>query len=98
MIVTNVSGISAVQVVIGSDGMPEPAPALAESDAAAPRRSSPMASSTTRAAAPLHALDAATGNELWHDTIGGIHWESPIVANGVVYITDGSGHLTAYGL
>ncbi len=44
-------------------------------------------------------LDPATGATLWHDTgIGGIHWESPIVVNGVLYITDESGQLTAYAL
>ena len=46
----------------------------------------------------IHARDPRTGTELWHDTtyIGGIHWESPIVVNGVVYITDENAHLTAY--
>jgi outer membrane protein assembly factor BamB len=46
----------------------------------------------------LHALDPKTGHELWHDTtyVGGIHWESPIVVNGVVYITDENAHLTAF--
>jgi outer membrane protein assembly factor BamB len=46
----------------------------------------------------IHALDPRSGNELWHDTthLGGIHWESPIVVNGVVYITDENAHLTAY--
>jgi len=34
----------------------------------------------------LHALEATTGNELWHDAIEGI------------YITDGSSYLTAYGV
>lgn len=46
----------------------------------------------------IRALDPATGAQLWQDTqIGAIHWESPIVANGVLYITDESGQLTAYG-
>ena len=46
----------------------------------------------------IHALDPKSGNELWNDTkyVGGIHWESPIVVNGVVYITDENAHLTAY--
>ena len=39
----------------------------------------------------IHALDPATGNQLWQDTtIGSIHWDSPVVDNGVLYITDGN--------
>ena len=45
----------------------------------------------------IHALNPTNGNELWSDIqIGSIHWESPIVASGILYITDESGHLTAY--
>jgi putative pyrroloquinoline-quinone binding quinoprotein len=45
----------------------------------------------------IRALNPTTGAELWRDTsIGGIHWESPIVANGILYITDESSQLTAY--
>jgi outer membrane protein assembly factor BamB len=45
----------------------------------------------------IQALNPVDGSLLWHDTgIGDIHWESPIVANGTLYITDESGHLTAY--
>ncbi len=47
--------------------------------------------------AGITAYDAATGTQLWQDpTIGGFHWESPVVANGAMYITDESGHLSAY--
>ena len=47
----------------------------------------------------ISALNPTTGGLLWSDNrIGGIHWESPIVANGVVYQTDQSGKLTAYSL
>jgi outer membrane protein assembly factor BamB len=43
------------------------------------------------------ALDPTTGAILWEDNrIGGIHWESPVLANGILYITDESGRLTAY--
>lgn len=43
------------------------------------------------------ALNPTNGNVLWHNTeIGGIHWESPIVANGMLYVTDENGKLTAY--
>jgi outer membrane protein assembly factor BamB len=47
----------------------------------------------------IQALDPTTGAQLWQDTtIGGIHWESPVVANGMLYITDESGKLNAYAL
>jgi PQQ-like domain len=47
----------------------------------------------------ITALDAQTGAELWSDTnVGKIHWESPIIVNGAVYITDFDGTLTAYAL
>jgi len=45
----------------------------------------------------LRALDPRTGETLWSDTgIGGIHWQSPIVARGNVYVEDDAGYLTAY--
>jgi outer membrane protein assembly factor BamB len=47
----------------------------------------------------IRALNPVTGKLLWkNNNIGGIHWESPIVDNGVLYITDESGNLTAFGL
>lgn len=47
----------------------------------------------------ITAFDAETGDELWADTrIRDIHWQSPIVVNGAVYITDLSGNVTCYAL
>jgi hypothetical protein len=47
----------------------------------------------------ITALNATDGSQLWSDNrIGSIHWESPIVVNGVLYITNQSGNLTAYSL
>lgn len=53
----------------------------------------------------VFALDPLTGHQLWNSTdasaggsIGGIHWQSPIVVNGRLYCADQDGHLTAYGL
>jgi outer membrane protein assembly factor BamB len=44
-------------------------------------------------------LNATDGSVLWSDNrIGLIHWESPIVANGKLYITDQSGNITAFSL
>lgn len=47
----------------------------------------------------IQAINPTDGARLWSSNdIGAIHWESPIVANGVLYITDESKHLTAYAL
>jgi len=44
-------------------------------------------------------LNPTTGATLWSATnIGTIHWQSPVVANGVLYIADNSSRLTAYSL
>jgi hypothetical protein len=47
----------------------------------------------------IRALDPTTGNVLWSaSNIGTIHWQSPVVANGILYIADNSSQLTAYSL
>jgi hypothetical protein len=47
----------------------------------------------------ISAYKAVDGTLLWSNSqIGSIHWESPIVVKGVVYISDQSGNLTAYSL
>jgi len=48
------------------------------------------------ASGELNALNATTGAVLGTATIGGVHWESPMIARGVVYITDESHNLTAF--
>lgn len=47
----------------------------------------------------IRAFDPLTGKQLWGDyPIGDIHWQSPIVVNGILYITDDNAQLTAYSL
>ena len=53
----------------------------------------------------VHAMNARNGNVVWSSSqssaggsIGLVHWESPIVVNGWLYISDESGNLTAYSL
>jgi F5/8 type C domain-containing protein/putative pyrroloquinoline-quinone binding quinoprotein len=47
----------------------------------------------------IRALNPTTGATLWSSSsIGTIHWQSPVVANGVVYIADNSNEITAYSL
>jgi hypothetical protein len=44
------------------------------------------------------ALDPKTGTQLYSDSsIGGLHWESPIVVSGRLYVTDENAKLWAYG-
>ncbi|GAA0710711.1 PQQ-binding-like beta-propeller repeat protein [Dokdonella soli] len=45
------------------------------------------------------ARDPLTGNVLWTSPhIGGLHWQSPILVNGVIYITDNNAKLWEFGL
>jgi len=45
----------------------------------------------------LRALDPASGKVLWSGSgIGGIHWEYPLLAGGKLFITDESGHVSAF--
>jgi outer membrane protein assembly factor BamB len=49
------------------------------------------------------ALNATDGTELWSSathpkSIGPVHWQSPIVANGWVYCSDQNGNLTGFAL
>lgn len=53
----------------------------------------------------VQAFNPTTGQRMWDSrdasaggTIGQIHWESPIVSGGAVYIADESGHVTCYTL
>ena len=47
----------------------------------------------------ISALNPTSGSLLWSSSqVGGIHWQSPIVANGVLYLEDQSGKLTAFSL
>jgi outer membrane protein assembly factor BamB len=50
----------------------------------------------------VFALDLATGTQLWTAATNSRHWSSVVVANGMVYITDGfgatGGRLLAFGL
>jgi Putative Ig domain/PQQ-like domain len=47
----------------------------------------------------VRAVNPATGATLWtSSSVGSTHWQSPIVANGAVYVTGGSNHLTAFAL
>lgn len=91
-------GLSALKVALGAGGVP----ALATQWQTGAGGSSPIVAnnvlyyaSTNR----LSALDPVSGSVLWStNQIGGIHWQSPLVANGAVYIADESAHLSAFAV
>ena len=88
------SGISGLRLTVTAG-----VPSLASQWTKGPGGFSPLVANNVLyyAGGGLHALDPTTGNALFTDTshVGGIHWESPVVANGIVYQTDESAHLTA---
>jgi len=45
----------------------------------------------------LIALDAMTGRRVWSGPLGPVHWQTPAIADGVVYCSDENGALTAFG-
>ena len=47
--------------------------------------------------ATLGAYDPVTGASRWTTTVGGTHWQSPVVDGGKVLLEDNTGHLTAWG-
>ncbi len=96
--VATFSGLSALKLQVSPRGMPSLKTVWRNGD----EGSSPIIANNVLYCAGSHdisAFDPTTGKVLWQSrSIGRIHWESPIVVNGVLYITDESGHLTAYGL
>ena len=94
--VANGNGLGAFKLAIAVDGTPS----LAEQWRNAQGGASPLVANNVLYYATsnvLRALDPTTGSLLWSTTqIGSVHWESPVVANGVVYVTDESGQLTAF--
>jgi hypothetical protein len=46
----------------------------------------------------LFALNPATGAQLWQGASGSVKFQSPVVANGIVYFCDNSNNLTAFSL
>ena len=94
--VANDSGLSGIQVVAGSDGTPALNPVWTDPNGG----TSPVVAGAMVfyvGGAGLRALSARHGALLWSD--GGpasIHWQSPIVVDGRVYVADGNGKLWAY--
>ena len=98
VIVANNAGIAGLRVTYDGQGKPRLQPVWQNK----PGGTSPMVAGGVvfyATGSGVLALDPTTGKELWRDSdLGGIHWESPVVVNGFVYLTDNNGKLTAWGL
>lgn len=94
--VANDNGIAGLQLTVNGAGTPGLSTIWQRADGG----SSPIVANGVLFYAgnnTIHAINAVNNAQLWHDaSIGGIHWESPVVANGTLYITDESANLTAY--
>jgi outer membrane protein assembly factor BamB len=94
--VANAQGISGLQLVVDASGTPGLKPVWTQNTGG----TSPIVAEDVlfyATSGRILGLLPLNGQILWQDTgIGSIHWESPIVANGILYITDESGKLTAY--
>ena len=96
-VVSPTNGIAGLRLSFNASGVPALAPAWQIGGGGG----SPLVANNVLYYAlsnSLRALNPTTGAQLFSGAIGGIHWQSPVVANGVVYITDQSRHLTAFGL
>jgi len=96
--VANDSGISGLGLAVDAAGTP----AMASRWTRGSGGSSPVVANGILyyvGSAGVSALDPASGNLLWSNSgIGGIHWQSPIVVNGKVFVTDQSGLFWAFGV
>ncbi|WP_431247035.1 cell wall-binding repeat-containing protein [Leifsonia xyli] len=97
--IANNSGISALKLQAGTGGKPALVPVWKQTAAG----TTPIVAGGVLfylSRAGIRALNPATGGQLWTDTAGGsgLHWQSPIVANGRLYFTDGGGKLRAYAV
>ncbi|MDR3387220.1 MAG: PQQ-binding-like beta-propeller repeat protein [Rudaea sp.] len=92
------AGIVAYQVVVTGSGNPALSQVWTSSDSG----TSPVVANATVyyvQSGVVRALDAATGSAIWSDArIGGIHWQSPIVVNSRLYVTDEQAQLWVYQL
>lgn len=91
-------GLSALQLIIDNEGIPRLEVRWIKRDGG----TSPIIANNVLYGAGVRGISAYNphdGKLLWRDgTVGGIHWQSPIVVNGMLYITDQNAQLSAYRL
>jgi hypothetical protein len=99
--VANDSGITGLQLAIDGLGDPTLVTRWTRTGAAGAGTSPALANGVLFSATSnlITARAPTTGNPLWsNNQIGAIHWASPIVVSGTVYVTDLASHVTAYRL
>ena len=99
--VANGNGISGLKLGLNGSGVPQLATAAPGVWTKTPGGTSPIVADGmvfySGYDGQVHAIDPTTGTQLWVDAApSGLHWESPIVVNGRLYVTDDTGHLLAY--
>lgn len=100
--VASSQGLSGLKLVLGGGNAPELSPVWEKSSAS----TSPVVAngvlysiSGCPEGTCIVARSPTTGDTLWSsENIGGPHWQSPIVVNGVVYVINNSSKLWAFGL
>jgi hypothetical protein len=92
------NGIAAYRLVVDGSGNPS----LSNRWSATSSGTSPVVANATLyylSSGIVRALDARTGAAIWADIrIGSIHWQSPIVVNGRLYVIDQTSRLWVYQL
>ncbi len=95
--VTNGSGISGLKVTVDGAGNPS----LVSQWSMGPGGSSALLANGMlfyNSSGGIKALDPTTGTQLFSDTSpSGLHWESPILIDGRLFVGDESANLWAYG-
>jgi outer membrane protein assembly factor BamB len=95
--VSNNSGLAGMEFVVDGAGNPS----LQSRWTAGPGTSPIVANGVLFYARSglISALSPTSGSVLWSSSqVGGIHWQSPVVANSVLYLEDQNGKLSAFAL
>ncbi len=96
--VANGSGLSGLRMQVGTGGNPS----LNVQWSIPQGGTSPLVAGNVlyyAASGVLRAVSPTSGTILWSSPaqdVGSVHWQSPLVLNGVVYFTDGNRRLVAY--
>ena len=96
--VANDNGISGIRVDVAADGTPSLDPKWTQPTGG----SSPVVANGIvfyLSTGGIRALAPISGTQVWNDaSVGGVHWESPIVVNGALYVTDETARVWRFGL